>query len=37
MLDRVSQLGCDSAQGYFLGRPQPIENLLFWLEGKRAA
>ena len=37
MLERVTQLGCDSAQGYFLGRPQPIENLLFWLADKRAA
>ena len=37
MLDRVGKLGCNSAQGYFLGRPQPIGNLVMWLADRRAA
>jgi diguanylate cyclase (GGDEF)-like protein len=29
--DRLTELGCDSAQGYFMSRPLPPENLLKWL------
>ena len=29
-LDRLTALGCDYAQGYFVGRPAPPENLRKW-------
>ena len=29
--DRLSALGCDASQGYFMSRPLPAENLLKWL------
>ena len=29
--DRLSELGCDASQGYFMSRPLPAENLLQWL------
>jgi EAL domain-containing protein (putative c-di-GMP-specific phosphodiesterase class I) len=28
---RLTELGCDLAQGYHLGRPMPIENFSAWL------
>lgn len=31
--DQLAQLGCDSAQGYFLAKPMPPEQFLSWLEG----
>jgi diguanylate cyclase (GGDEF)-like protein len=30
--DQLAQLGCDSAQGYFLARPMPPEAVFPWLE-----
>jgi diguanylate cyclase (GGDEF)-like protein/PAS domain S-box-containing protein len=30
-LDRLRVLGCDEAQGYFVGRPMPIADLIQWL------
>ena len=29
--DRLSELGCDASQGYFMSRPLSAENLLKWL------
>jgi EAL domain-containing protein (putative c-di-GMP-specific phosphodiesterase class I) len=29
--DRLRQLGCDQLQGYFLGRPMPIDEFELWL------
>lgn len=29
--DRLSALGCDEAQGYYMGRPLPVEDLTRWL------
>jgi diguanylate cyclase (GGDEF)-like protein len=31
--DTLSILGCDSSQGYFMGRPMPVEKLEAWLRG----
>ncbi|HVC71050.1 MAG TPA: EAL domain-containing protein [Acidimicrobiales bacterium] len=31
--DQLAQLGCDSAQGYFLARPMAPDAFLTWLEG----
>jgi EAL domain-containing protein (putative c-di-GMP-specific phosphodiesterase class I) len=31
-LDRLRELGCDHAQGYFMGRPMPLLQLGEWLE-----
>jgi diguanylate cyclase (GGDEF)-like protein/PAS domain S-box-containing protein len=31
-LDRLRELGCDQAQGYFMGRPMPLLQLGEWLE-----
>jgi len=33
-LDALKDLGCDQAQGYFISRPAPPEELLTFLEGK---
>jgi len=30
--DKLKELGCDSAQGYFMGRPLPSVDFLTWLE-----
>ncbi|MBI3596223.1 MAG: EAL domain-containing protein [Nitrospirae bacterium] len=29
--DRLGKLGCDAAQGYYMARPMPAENLTRWL------
>ena len=29
----LREIGCDIAQGYFIGRPMPAERLLQWLDG----
>lgn len=29
--DRLCQLGCDNAQGYYIGRPMPAESIEEWL------
>ena len=28
--DQLAALGCDAAQGYFLGRPMPPDDFLSW-------
>jgi EAL domain-containing protein (putative c-di-GMP-specific phosphodiesterase class I) len=35
--DRLSALGCTVAQGYFLSRPLPADELTPWLERRRDA
>ena len=35
--DRLAELGCDLAQGYFLSRPQSAENLEQWFDETRTA
>ena len=35
--DRLRELGCTVAQGYFLTRPVPPEELTDWLIGRRSA
>ena len=30
--DRLKAMGCDSAQGYFMGRPMPAVDLEKWIE-----
>ncbi len=32
-LDALRDVGCDAVQGYLLGRPQPPEDLIAWLDG----
>ena len=36
ILKRLSTLGCDIAQGYFIARPMPIVEAMQWMEGWRA-
>ncbi|MDQ3756320.1 MAG: EAL domain-containing protein [Actinomycetota bacterium] len=33
--EQLAMLGCDAAQGYYLGRPMPVVQLDRWLEGHR--
>jgi len=33
---RLSEAGCDLAQGYYLARPMPFSDLRAWLEGGAA-
>jgi EAL domain-containing protein (putative c-di-GMP-specific phosphodiesterase class I) len=35
--DRLRRLGCTVAQGYFLTRPVPPEELTGWLIGRRSS
>jgi len=35
--DRLSELGCTVAQGYFLSRPVPPAELRAWLEARDGA
>ena len=35
MWDLLSILGCDFAQGYYMCRPQPLDELIAWYEGGR--
>jgi EAL domain-containing protein (putative c-di-GMP-specific phosphodiesterase class I) len=37
MLRAVTRLGCQQAQGYFIGRPAPADALTAWLLGRRDA
>ncbi|HET6810022.1 MAG TPA: EAL domain-containing protein, partial [Acidimicrobiales bacterium] len=34
--DRLSAMGCDEAQGYFLSRPVPASAVTRWLEERKA-
>ncbi len=36
-LELLSSLGCDLAQGYYIGRPMPIPELIGWLDQKKGA
>ena len=36
-LERLSQLGCDHAQGYFIAQPMPPEAMLPWVRAEQAA
>jgi EAL domain-containing protein (putative c-di-GMP-specific phosphodiesterase class I) len=31
ILDWLTEMGCDAAQGYFISRPLPMEELTRWL------
>jgi EAL domain-containing protein (putative c-di-GMP-specific phosphodiesterase class I) len=33
VLQRLGTLGCDLAQGYFIGRPMAAADLLAWMDG----
>jgi EAL domain-containing protein (putative c-di-GMP-specific phosphodiesterase class I) len=33
--DKLRELGCNTAQGYYLSRPVPPEKLAAWLEERR--
>jgi EAL domain-containing protein (putative c-di-GMP-specific phosphodiesterase class I) len=35
--DRLLAMGCDMAQGFFLARPMPVEELVQWAAGDRSA
>jgi diguanylate cyclase (GGDEF)-like protein/PAS domain S-box-containing protein len=35
--DALAELGCDSAQGYFIARPMPAHELNQWLDGRLEA
>jgi EAL domain-containing protein (putative c-di-GMP-specific phosphodiesterase class I) len=35
--NRLASLGCDVAQGYYLSRPAPAEELTEWLRGRAAS
>jgi predicted signal transduction protein with EAL and GGDEF domain len=30
--NKLTSLGCDQAQGYFIGRPMPQDRLVSWLQ-----
>jgi EAL domain-containing protein (putative c-di-GMP-specific phosphodiesterase class I) len=32
VMERLAELGCDLAQGFYLGRPVPPEELAIWLD-----
>ncbi|KAF1041645.1 MAG: putative signaling protein [Herbaspirillum frisingense] len=32
----LRQMGCDQGQGYFMGKPMPVDRFLEWLQGWRA-
>jgi EAL domain-containing protein (putative c-di-GMP-specific phosphodiesterase class I) len=34
--ERLRDLGCNTAQGYFLGRPMPAEEIADWLRTRLA-
>jgi diguanylate cyclase (GGDEF)-like protein/PAS domain S-box-containing protein len=36
-LERLGQLGCDHAQGFFIARPMPPESMLPWVQTEQAA
>jgi diguanylate cyclase (GGDEF)-like protein/PAS domain S-box-containing protein len=36
-LERLGQLGCDRAQGYFIAQPMPPEAMLPWVHAEQAA
>ena len=36
-MERLAQLGCDFAQGYYMSRPLPADELAVWLEQNPAA
>jgi EAL domain-containing protein (putative c-di-GMP-specific phosphodiesterase class I) len=35
--DRLSLLGCDAAQGFFIHRPAPVVNVANWMERRLLA
>jgi EAL domain-containing protein (putative c-di-GMP-specific phosphodiesterase class I) len=36
-MDLLNSIGCDLAQGWHLGRPMPLDDLLPWLHGRAQA
>jgi EAL domain-containing protein (putative c-di-GMP-specific phosphodiesterase class I) len=36
-LDRLAELHCDRAQGFHIARPMPEDELMTWLDARRAA
>lgn len=34
--DRLAELGCDAAQGFYISRPLPADDFLRWAAGKKA-
>lgn len=36
-LDALRHVGCDHAQGFFIGRPMPVDEVVHWMQQRNAA